>query len=266
MIYVTADLHFGLNAQGDSATRKMAEYLTKKTSRGDVICLAGDIGSDDDSIARCLRLLKHAPAAKLVLPGNHDVWTDGQDSWERYQRFAGLAKEHGFCPLHQEPYINGSLGIIGSMGWYDYSFLDVKGADPRDAKTNLWNDTHYVHWDWEDSLLARHLGELLRRQADAILACKERLVITHHLPTSKLLFQPRWIMPRHWRLANTFLGSDFYSSLLSDLSPLDWVCGHSHMARRAAINDMRFYSVGSDYEKKELMIKANGEWKRLTFT
>src|SRR5437867_2214398 len=70
-VAVTADLHWGIRADGDAATRRMVAELVADPP--DLLLLAGDIGAGDD-FAPCLRLFADLPSRKALVPGNHDIW------------------------------------------------------------------------------------------------------------------------------------------------------------------------------------------------
>src|SRR5580700_4969537 len=85
-----------------------------------------------------LRQFQSLDLLKLVVPGNHDLWTESksalrrrQDSgWKHDVALRGIADEHGFHYLpgspSGSPLVAGDIGFTGSVGWYDYSLRDLR--------------------------------------------------------------------------------------------------------------------------------------------
>src|SRR4051794_6136546 len=69
---ITADLHWGLSRQGDAATRSLARYVA--AAAPDVFAIAGDVG-EGTAFFQCLEQFVGLDCARLVIPGNHDLWT-----------------------------------------------------------------------------------------------------------------------------------------------------------------------------------------------
>ncbi len=160
---VTADLHWGLSARGDAATRALAHQVVELVP--DAFAIAGDVGEGRE-FGRCLALFAPLDCSRLLVPGNHDLWNrvpSPDFSLQLYEReLPRLAREAGFRYLDHEPFLwrrdtsgpepqpgppdpgSGDLSgtssasrllaghaeaVLGSINWYDYSF-----ADPALAK------------------------------------------------------------------------------------------------------------------------------------
>ncbi|HTE20257.1 MAG TPA: metallophosphoesterase, partial [Armatimonadota bacterium] len=160
---VTADLHWGLSAEGDAATRELARCVEKLSP--DVFAIAGDVGEGSD-FGRGLSLFGTLSCGRLVIPGNHDLWTrdPDQSSLALYEeRLANIAAKHGFQYLDLQPYLspNGSEAVVGSINWYDYSFADPElEQEYPDAQwmyerklfpTGRHNDGRFIHFGMSDS-------------------------------------------------------------------------------------------------------------------
>src|SRR6266702_2458973 len=99
-IAITADLHWGVRASGDLATRMLVSFLEDAEERPDLLILAGDIGAGKD-FGPCLDLFAKIPCQKALVPGNHDIWVEAQDprgdSWRVYEQvLAQAADRRGF--------------------------------------------------------------------------------------------------------------------------------------------------------------------------
>lgn len=278
MIFATSDLHYGVCPDGDAATRRLAAHLSGARST-DVLLLAGDLGVGDEKIAECLALFKNFPGAKLAVPGNHDVWVQPDapiDSRERRERLPKLFRDAGFHPLEEAPITIDGIGFAGCMGWYDYSFRDERLGYPEncyatkcepDSEEPVWGDAGHVRWPWSDAEVAAQEAERLEAQLQQLAQAREVVVVTHHLPTSRLLFHPRALIPRYWRFVNAFLGSERLGEVITRYPRVRLaICGHNHLPREATIGSQRFVSVGSNYERKALLSYDGNRIKRQRFS
>lgn len=278
MIFATSDLHYGVCPDGNAATRRLAAHLRGARS-SDVLLLAGDLGVGDETITECLALFRDFPGVKLAVPGNHDVWVPpdvGINSHERRARLPKLFRTAGFHPLEDGPITIDGLGFAGCMGWYDYSFRNeslrypddcyVSKCEPGSAEP-VWGDAQYVRWPWSDAEVTKREITRLDAHLRQLSGVREVVVVTHHLPTSRLLFRPRALVSKFWRFANAFLGSDRLGEVIVRHPNVRLaICGHIHDAREAAIGSQRFTSVGSDYEHKVLLSYDGSRIKRQWFS
>lgn len=271
-LLVTADLHYGAYSSGDACTRQIAEYVNN--SDADVFAIAGDVaGRDVADFRRCLGLFEGFPGVKLLVPGNHDVWTDGEDSEEKYRVLLPQeARRCGFRMLDTAPEVVGGVAFIGSMGWYDYSFRSPGlglNAEQYAAKSlpgvATWNDGLFVHWSYSDAeftdLCLRRLQEHYR-QVEKL--AESVVVILHHLPFRELLCgsaEPALEFSR------AYMGSErFGELLLRSPAVCCVVCGHRHGPGECRRNSLDAFVVGSGYETKSLLTLdlRTAEWERLT--
>jgi predicted phosphohydrolase len=260
-LLVTSDLHYGASPEGDRAVEALAEHV-----RGDgaaALVLAGDLAMSTSRLETCLSLFDGFRGFKAAVPGNHDIWRSmgSTDSWDLHERVLPATFErHGFHPLHVGPAVLDGVAIVGSMGWYDYSFRDDIGIDIAAYRSKvypgedgpLWNDAICVRLPTSDeeltALLARRLSEQLANVPPELSV----LAVVHHLVTRQLLIHPRAAVPRRWRFANAFLGSDAFGRVLAG-RVAQVFCGHAHYARVVMVNGARCVVVGSDYTKKQLL-------------
>lgn len=277
--HFASDLHYGVNAEGNAAVRELASHLrAPNATEDDALVLVGDIATDDDAFRACLALFAGYPGRKFAIPGNHDVWIEaGRDvsSWTRYRRIQRLMRAAGFHPLEEEPAIVGGTAVVGSMGWYDYSFKDEELgiSDAAYAKKTypgqpmaMWNDAHCVRWGMSDAEMVAWQAERLERHLASVAGHDEVLVAIHHVPTKRLLFHPRWMVPEEMRFANAFLGSERFAEIACAHGADLVINGHIHLAGEARIGNTRFVSIGGDYDGKQLVVRENGRVLRRTFT
>src|SRR4051812_3326152 len=128
-LLVTADLHF--NHRG---SRPVAERLIDdmNAAGGDGALLVGDTAvADGDSLEQCLsRFTIRGP--RLFVAGNHELWTEGGDSYKLFHEdLPRRVRAAGWHWLEGEPFVAGEAAIVGSVGWYDYSFAQASLGIPR---------------------------------------------------------------------------------------------------------------------------------------
>lgn len=130
-IVVTSDLHYNIKR-----SRKATEELvfTLRKIGADIFIIAGDIaGVDTRPFEEALSLFSDIAEIKLAVLGNHDLWvSDGLSSLDKARLLGKLAQEYGFSLLDTSPCVVDSVGIVGTIGWYDYSLRDYRLKVPLD--------------------------------------------------------------------------------------------------------------------------------------
>ncbi len=273
-IAVTADLHWGHDAQGDSASRELVRQVEALSP--DLFILAGDVGVHGHW-EECLALFSALDAVRLVLPGNHDVWTTqptpaSLDLYER--RLPESAARHGFHYLDREPYLapDGRTAVIGSMNWYDYSFADpaleaeVPGAAamyPRKLfPRGRHNDGRYVRFGLSDAEFTSRVVDRFRRHLAELPGEVERVVVAQHHPPVRELFYPTPITSVDGRFWMAYTGNRaMQEAVLADPRISHVFCGHTHAACEATVAGKRCLNVGGNYGWKRLLLvdTASGE-------
>jgi predicted phosphohydrolase len=271
-IAVTADLHWGVHADGDAATRLLVAELT--ADQPDLLVIAGDIGAGDE-FAPCLELFAQLPSRKALVPGNHDVWvTDDDprgDSLALYrEHLPAMSAAAGFHYLDHGPLLLSEidLAIVGCMNWYDYSWAEPDSLaahfpDWRDRlRTKRFtrgrhNDARFVRWPPYDdvSFTAESVATFERHLRDALAAAGRVIAVTHHPPFYGLNF-PRHATPTpDGLLWDAFAGNQAMEDLLArHAGRIAFAfCGHTHRARENTLVGIRGFNVGSDYPFKRLL-------------
>lgn len=287
-ILITADLHYDSPRSRQPAKDLAAEMLR---TGGDALVLIGDCASAaHQNLRDCLAMFDSFPGRKFLVPGNHCLWCQaGEDSLQRYEKIVpALAEEEGFTVLDHSPAVLGDLGLVGSVGWYDYSYrehaLDIPlefyqakvapGAARylpqhrplHEAHRHRLHEAHYeVTTRWMDGVHVRlpmsdlefldYLVDKLRRQladmqADPRVA--QVAAFTHHLPFEEMVPRGR---PAKLAFAAAYMGSDRLGQALLACPKLRYVyCGHSHWPHRGQMGQAQVVNVGSTYIEKRLEI------------
>jgi len=285
-ILVTADLHFDVPRSRGPARELIARACAEG---GEAIVLVGDTaGADLDTLAEALGLLAGFDGVKLMVPGNHCLWCRGdQTSMDRYERLLPeVAKQCGFELLDHNPAVMGGVGLVGSIGWYDYSFADESLGIPlefyeakvapgaaarlpeharllrryRDRLTDRqlaiqtrWMDGTRVRLGMSDRAFCEFLADKLARQLEELSGKVERIVaFVHHLPFREIAPKGR---PDHFAFAAAYMGTGLIGEVLLACPKVTHVyCGHSHWHGRRRIKHLEAINVGSTYTDKRLEV------------
>jgi predicted phosphohydrolase len=285
-ILITADLHYDI-ARSRQPTQELARQAL--AAGGDALVLLGDsAGADLAVLEECLRLFDAFSGRKFLVPGNHCLWCrgDDEDSLTRYHRaIPAVAAACGFIVLDHEPALLGGVGLVGTIGWYDYSMRDeslgiplefyqakmAPGAaeylgrhdlvqrhtaeltDRQMGMAARWMDGKFIRMDISDeqftNLLADRLSEQLAQVspgADVVAA------MVHHLPFAQLVPAGR---PQRFAFAAAYMGSTVLGQRLLACPKVRYAyCGHSHWPMRIQVGHITAVSVGSTYDHKRLEI------------
>ncbi|CAN5485955.1 hypothetical protein BH10PLA2_BH10PLA2_39700 [soil metagenome] len=282
-IAVTADLHWGVRASGDEATRMLVSVLKDPDEQPDLLILAGDIGASKD-FGPCLDLFADLPCQKAFVPGNHDIWVQPDDprgdSWNVYENvLAEHAARRGFHYLDQEPLFleNEGFAIAGTMNWYDYSWSidQLREREPdweerlrsKQFNRGRHNDGRFVRWDFSDvGFTEQAVSRFERQLAQALHRADKVIVVTHH-PAFYGLNYPRDEGPATTDalLWDAFSGNRTLETILENESeriPLIF-SGHTHRHRENNLGQSKGYNIGGDYHFKRLLMI---DWPECTVT
>ncbi len=254
-ILATSDTHFGEDEEADRATRRLAEQVV--ASGADAFALVGDVaGAGTQDFRRCLEAFGDFEGSKLVVPGNHDMWTDGPDSYHKYRRtLPEVARDCGFHMLDRGPVVVGDMAIIGNMGWYDYSFrdrsLDLSTEDYRSKSmkgVGTWMDRVHVNWDLTDEEFTSMCLRRLRRHYRRVHRKAERVVVVlHHVPFEELLYEDTDSLK--WKYCRAYLGARRFGEAIREWDDVTAViCGHRHRRASFREGDLHAFVVGSRSE------------------
>ena len=285
-ILVTADLHYDI-----SRSREPVRLLARRVcaSGGDAVVLVGDTaGADTGQLVECLSLFDKFPGLKFLVAGNHCLWCrPGEDSMHRYRHvLPAVAAEAGFHLLDEAPAYIGDIALVGSVGWYDYSFRDKSLGIPEpfyraklapgaarylgghddllaahsheltDAHMSLgvrWMDGLHVRLGVSDEqfldMVAATLQEHIRLAAEK---ARRICVFVHHLPFAALVPAGR---PPGFAFAAAFMGAERLGELIRRCPKVTHVfCGHSHWPTEILVGGINVLNVGSTYTDKKLKV------------
>jgi Icc-related predicted phosphoesterase len=277
-LLATADLHYN-HAKSRASADELIDQLN--AAEADVLLLVGDAAvADGDALEQCLTRIRFA-GPKLFVAGNHELWTHGPDSERVFrEELPRRVRALGWRWLQDEPFREGGVAIVGSLGWYDYSFAQASLGIPRrfyqrkvspgvaerlaeyadlvERRDDVnpaaweviarWNDGRFVKLrQSDDAFLDEQLAQL-RAQLETLRELGTVVAALHHLPFRELL------PPSHnaqWDFAKAYLGSERIGRLLLEFPNVQHaLCGHSHFAARARVGHIEAVNIGSGYRWK----------------
>ncbi|MBN1137063.1 MAG: metallophosphoesterase [Anaerolineae bacterium] len=253
-VLLSADLHYHVRSR--PALERFAQQVQRE--RPDCLVLAGDIGHPLANFQRALSLFAGLSCPRLALAGNHDVWSgdhSSQSLWEHL--LEETARQAGFVWLDREVFRLGSLGICGTIGWYDYSARDPSvPLRPHDYFINKGmfnNDGNYVDWDATDQEFAAQVLHAFNARLDKLCrdpAISQILVVTHVPPFTENLEQRPGDLA--WSFGNAYFGNfTLGQAIIRCPKVTHVVSGHIHRGGRWSIPAphglVESYVVGSDY-------------------
>lgn len=278
-LLVTSDLHYDHANSRDSAAALIERINAEENI--DAVVLAGDTaGAAGSALEECLGLFRRR-RAMLFVPGNHELWTQGGDS---YALFAGelprRVRNAGWQWLQTDPFAAGRCAVVGSIGWYDYSFAtdglgiprrfyehkmspgaaaqleDCAGLSPAaddvpPAARELvarWNDGRFVNLGRSDEEFLQEILGALEAQLAAVSHVPHVAAVVHHVPFAEMLPEADADL---WRFTRAFLGSRRIGELLLRFANVRCVlCGHSHYPVESEVEGVWLISIGSGYRRK----------------
>lgn len=282
-LLVTADLHYN-----HWRSRVLADELIERMNgvEADALLVVGDTApAESVELSGCLARFRF-DGPRLFVAGNHELWTRRGDSLALLESvLPRRLEELGWQDVQHEPYVTGDgrVAVVGSVGWYDYSFAEpalgvprrfyehkvspaaaeqlgelahlVEGATdiPPAAMSFLarWNDGRFVKLGRSDEAFLEELLAKLRGQLEALADVAHVVAAVHHLPFAELLPPNRPAGGAQWAFARAFLGSTRIGQVLQAFSNVRTVvCGHSHFPTEARVGQIHAINIGSGYRSK----------------
>ena len=278
-IVFTSDLHIDVTPQNGLLLPYLAEVACEMMP--DLFVIAGDVANSLDGVEKALAAFTALPCPKVFVPGNHDLWVQskhavkrGQDSQYLYSTaIREISSQQGFHYLVDSPLVIGGVGIVGSIGLYDYSLRDprlegifsigdyVRGefVDQRFI-TGMWNDSRWIRWrkhaepcDWrlrDRLLLSQEIFEnvyaRLTADVDKIIPqVQSLLAIFHTNPFAACINRKEVPDP-----FDAYEGSARLGELLRALTAkanVYCICGHKHKPLDIRVENVRVMRLPVGY-------------------
>jgi len=209
----------------------------------DAAVIVGDLTASGrlDLAKELLRIVREAldPVPIMVVPGNHDIYVSaeesaaGVNSLMKLSAFNSLVERMGCVALMKRPFAIGSIGFVGSIGWYDYSFapqwlnLPLEAYREKAYGLYIWTDREFVKLSMSDEEFALELLNRFEQQIEEIESSVDRIVaVLHHLPFRELV---TYRIESSWDYFSTFMGSEAFGYAIEKHRKIRAVLyGHSH--------------------------------------
>lgn len=213
----------------------------------DVVVLAGDIHSDG---MKAIDWASHFPQDVIYVLGNHEFYS-GDSIVELPEKLKGYSMRYeNVHVLDNDSMIIGGVAFHGCTLWTDYELYGNPELAFYYAREAI-SDYRVINFN-RAQVFTPELAAALHKQSiqwleSAIVSSRSRknVVITHHLPTPKVI-QKRF---EHNKL-NPAFASD--CSQLFHLNISTWIFGHNHSCQQLEIGGIDFLSNQRgyhDYEK-----------------
>jgi predicted MPP superfamily phosphohydrolase len=242
-IVITSDLHY--DNQGDLTSPGDVQEMVQKIAieRPNLVILAGDLSHGSKAFEACITAFQPLRVTIAVLAGNHDIWKDEAASFSSEElwgyQLESITMRQRAIWLEKQTMVFGSIGIVGSMAWYDYSGVDPKTHTPPDLlaslKTCFNNDATWIDWGRKDRDFARELrqGMLQRLSALAQQESIQKIVVVTHVPIVEEQMERR-PDDSQWGLTNAYFGHlTLGEEVVKEPKVVAIISGHTHIGKQA---------------------------------
>jgi len=270
-IAITSDIHFFPHWQ--SRIKRFAELIQAR--KPDLLILAGDLGEPLEMFAEALKVFRPVCQTRAALAGNHDVWHratpyTSQHLWESL--LESTARAYGYHWLDRGNLVVDSIGICGTLAWYDYGgrapMLGLSEVDCEQLKSLVSNDANYVDWPWTDREFVRLISAEFEARLDALQAdpqVKEIIVVTH-VPLFRNCLKE--ITTPEQGVLNAYYGNIQLGERVAQRGKVKAVfSGHVHQERRCQVprangaGPLSVYTIPADYGEPAALLLDTDTWQ-----
>ena len=183
--------------------------------------------------------------------GNHDLWVDDDEGDSSQQLWTntlpGMIQDMGFIYLENEIIRSGSVAIVGTIAWYDYSIdRNILPDIARLEKPKHNNDGNFMT-EWDDLDFAEKCHQHLRQrlmELDKDNTIKQVVVVTHVPVFPEQHVRVRGDSPT----ADAYFYNITMGRMIQNFKKVSHVVsGHTHRAVDTMVGDIRVVTVDSDY-------------------
>jgi Icc-related predicted phosphoesterase len=207
-LYTVSDIHLEFSVE--------PVQLLTTFPNADILVLPGDIGNATLNLIDMKNFLykaKEKYSDVVFIAGNHEFYKCKYDRNKVINNLRQIAKETKTHFLHRESKVVQGIEFVGATLW---SLIDNETCnDINDFRQEVFKSQIQYVAEFIDDF--RFLQNTLDTPSEY-----PRVVLTHHLPTSRLINK---------RFCNYPGNSAFYTNILDDINLKGvnyWFCGHTH--------------------------------------
>lgn len=221
------------------------DIISKILPLGDVLVLAGDIGRpDDDTYNYFLKKMSKVFPKVFIITGNHEYYGgDISLTNEKISRICSQLENVSFLCSSYEDY--GGFRWIGTTLW----------THIEPTTSCFINDVRNIHHFNIEKYNQLH-QESVHFLENNLSEKKQLIVITHHLPSYKLIHKKYMKSPAHEKYNQWFASSlDGLIRKFTQNLPL-WIYGHTHDFSHIIMNETQMICNPIGYENEN----KNSNW------
>ena len=270
----TSDLHSGASELNDSKIKELADYLN--IDQPEAFNIIGDLGYwTNEHTESCLKKFKNLTCDKNFTAGNHCIytWRCYDDSFEIYNKVLPQeAKDNNFNFLDFKPWIKDNVAIVGSINWYDLTWMDKEfikynpAAEVMYKRQEFFNgfhcDNQYVHKAdrkrWNNKEFTDYVVARLEQQLRDLPSEVNYIVLATHHPAHRLMLPPK-------RADDDFMWTGYSGNeRVENIAVTDKriklvVGGHTHWHVDTTITTpdsrpLQLINIGSSFRQKSLYV------------
>ena len=239
-IYGISDIHTEFYKEDE--IEELFKFL--KIPTVDYLILAGDIGNPTTAYyqyRKFLELCKSNNKKIFLVPGNHEYYDSKFNMEGIDSKLRKMCLELDITFLQNETVVDNGIRFIGSTLW---SLVE------KEAFKNI-GDSYCKVFRTHIEYAERFFNSLKFLRKSLEESKEPCVVITHHLPTEKVI---------HSRYRGDNLSSAFYTDILYTLSLKNcryWFCGHTHETSKLRVLSGTFIIVNPvGYRDERKMTKT----------
>lgn len=244
-IAVISDIH--IDEQEDELAFEDRFVHCVNSLNVDCLLIAGDISEYYlRTLAFIRRLRERVSAQVFFCAGNHDLWSKYEPNLKAQEILDYMGEEKGDPGFLQNSAValTDKTVLIGSCGWYDYSFAQ----DGMFSYDELKRREYKGRW-WRDSLYAKHgmddvdVNRLWNQELQALVdkhQDKDIIFMTHMLNHPGFLVGEFSKQYEIFKYFNAFLGSEGLYDISKNPSIKYAISGHVHY-RKSFDEDGTYY-------------------------
>lgn len=214
--------------------------LEHKEYANDILILAGDVTDKMSLLEQVFSALAARFKEVLFVPGNHELWVQGEDFDCSLHKFEATVELANSCGIHTDVFELDDISFVPLYSWYDFSF-----AAPDRQLMRAWRD--FRACSWPDHLAeSQDVTKYFLNLNIPKLTIRNKTVISfsHFLPRIDVM--PARI-PEKRRNVYPVLGSEALGAQVKQLSPNIHVYGHSHVNQAVELDDILYVNNAFAY-------------------